>query len=55
VNGIAAASFQAGTVQGPIQIRATVDRSDNNVSNGISRSDFGDYDTWSCRMANCSA
>jgi len=35
VNGIAAASFQAGTVQGPIQIRATVDRSDNNVSNGI--------------------
>ena len=36
VNGIAAASFQAGTVQGPIQIRATVDRSDNNVSNGIS-------------------
>lgn len=35
VNGIAAASFQAGTVQGPIQIRATVDRSDNNVTNGI--------------------
>lgn len=35
VNGIATASFQAGTVQGAIQIRATVDRSDNNVSNGI--------------------
>ena len=35
INGIAAASFQAGTVQGPLQVRATVDRSDNNVSNGI--------------------
>ena len=35
INGIATASFQAGTTQGPIQIRATVDRSDNNVSNGI--------------------
>lgn len=35
INGVAAASFQAGTVQGPIQVRATVDRADNNVSNGI--------------------
>lgn len=35
INGIATASFQAGTTQGPIQIRATVDRSDNNVTNGI--------------------
>jgi hypothetical protein len=35
VNGIATASFQAGSVQGPIQIRATADRSDNNVTNGI--------------------
>jgi len=36
VNGIATASFQSGDVQGPIQIRATSDRSDNNVTNGIS-------------------
>lgn len=36
VRGIATASFQAGDVQGPIQIRATADRSDNNVTNGIS-------------------
>jgi hypothetical protein len=35
VNGIATASFQSGDVQGPIQIRATSDRSDNNVTNGI--------------------
>lgn len=35
INGVAAASFQAGSVQGPIQVRAIVDRSDNNVSNGI--------------------
>ncbi len=35
INGIATASFQAGSTQGPIQIRATVDRSDNNVSNGV--------------------
>ncbi len=37
VNGIATVSFQAGTSlpPGPVQIRATVDRSDNNVSNGI--------------------
>ena len=36
INGVATASFQSGDVQGPIQIRATSDRSDNNVSNGIS-------------------
>jgi hypothetical protein len=38
VNGIAVVSFQAGTTlpPGPVQIRATVDRADNNVSNGIS-------------------
>jgi hypothetical protein len=36
VRGVATASFQAGTAQGPIQIRATADRSDNNVTNGIS-------------------
>jgi uncharacterized repeat protein (TIGR02543 family) len=35
VHGVATASFQAGTVQGPIQVRATADRSDNNVTNGI--------------------
>ncbi|WP_395684092.1 hypothetical protein [Dokdonella sp.] len=37
VHGVATASFQAGdsTPQGPIQIRATADRADNNVSNGI--------------------
>lgn len=37
VHGIATVSFQAGnsTPQGPVQIRATVDRADNNVSNGI--------------------
>ncbi|WP_223303805.1 hypothetical protein [Dokdonella koreensis] len=35
VNGIANVSFQAGSFQGPVQIRATADRSDNNVSNGI--------------------
>jgi hypothetical protein len=38
VSGIATASFQAGdsTPQGPVQIRVTADRSDNNVDNGIS-------------------
>ena len=36
VHGAATASFSPGTVQGPVQIQATVDRSDNNVSNGIS-------------------
>jgi hypothetical protein len=37
VHGVAVVSFQAGdqTPQGPVQIRATVDRADNNVSNGI--------------------
>ena len=37
VHGVATASFQAGpaTPQGPVQIRATADRADNNVSNGI--------------------
>ena len=37
VSGVAAASFQAGsaTPQGSLQIRATVDRADNNVTNGI--------------------
>lgn len=35
IHGIATASFQAGSVQGPIQIRATSDRSDNDVTNGI--------------------
>jgi hypothetical protein len=35
VQGVASASFRAGTIQGPVQIRATVDRSDNNVDNGI--------------------
>lgn len=36
-NGQATASFQAtdDTPQGPIQIKATVDRADNNVSNGL--------------------
>ena len=36
VRGVATASFQSGSVQGPIQIRATADRADNNVTNGIS-------------------
>lgn len=36
VQGIASASFRAGTIQGPVQVRVTVDRSDNNVDNGIS-------------------
>jgi hypothetical protein len=37
VHGVAIASFQAGeaTPQGPVQVRATADRADNNVSNGI--------------------
>jgi len=34
-NGIASVSFQAGTQQGPVQVRATVDRGDNNVDNQI--------------------
>ena len=36
VQGIASASFRAGTTQGPVQIRVTVDRADKNVDNGIS-------------------
>jgi hypothetical protein len=37
VRGVATVSLQAGdqTPQGPVQVRATVDRADNNVSNGI--------------------
>ena len=37
VRGVATASFQAGeaTPQGPYEIRATADRADNNVTNGI--------------------
>jgi hypothetical protein len=37
VAGIATVAFQSGTVlpPGPVQIRATVDRADNDVSNGI--------------------
>lgn len=35
VNGRATVSFQSGTVQGPIQVRATADRADNDVSNGV--------------------
>ena len=35
VQGIAATSFRSGSVEGPIQIRATTDRADNNVDNGI--------------------
>lgn len=35
-NGIATATFQTGTQQGPVQIKMTADRSDNNVDNGIS-------------------
>ena len=34
-NGIATATFQAGTQQGPVQIKMTADRADNNVDNGI--------------------
>lgn len=36
VQGLASASFRAGTIQGPVQIRVTADRADNNVDNGIS-------------------
>ncbi len=37
VHGVATIAFQAndGTPQGPVQIKATADRADNNVSNGI--------------------
>ena len=34
-NGVASVTFQAGTQQGPVQVKATVDRGDNNVDNGI--------------------
>lgn len=34
-NGIAAATFVAATRQGPVMIRATADRADNDVDNGI--------------------
>ncbi|MEO8671840.1 MAG: hypothetical protein ABI411_11035 [Tahibacter sp.] len=36
VRGVGGAAFSSGSVQGPIQIRVTVDRADNNVDNGIS-------------------
>lgn len=34
-NGLATAAFQSGTQQGPVQIKLTADRADNNVDNGI--------------------
>jgi hypothetical protein len=34
-NGVATINVLAGTVEGPVQIRATADRGDNNVDNGI--------------------
>jgi hypothetical protein len=34
-NGIANATFEAGTRSGPVTLRATSDRADNNVTNGI--------------------
>ncbi len=34
-NGVANVTFQAGAQQGPVQVKATVDRGDNNVDNGI--------------------
>jgi hypothetical protein len=34
-NGVAAVTFQAGSVQGPVQVKVTADRADNNVDNGI--------------------
>jgi hypothetical protein len=33
--GVANVTFQAGTQQGPVQVRATADRGDGNVDNGI--------------------
>ncbi|WP_257387677.1 Ig-like domain-containing protein [Tahibacter caeni] len=36
VQGVASASFRAGSIQGPVQVRVTADRADNNVDNGIS-------------------
>lgn len=35
-NGIANVAFLAGSQQGPVQVKATVDRGDGNVDNGIS-------------------
>ena len=35
-SGVATVTFQSGTQQGPVQIKATADRADNNVDNGIS-------------------
>jgi len=35
VHGVANASFSAGSEVGPVQIKATTDRADGNVSNGI--------------------
>src|SRR5262249_3659800 len=34
-NGIALATFQAGTQQGPVQVQAIADRGDDNVDNGV--------------------
>ena len=34
-NGIASVTFLAGSQQGPVQVKATADRGDNNVDNGI--------------------
>ena len=34
-NGVASVTFQSGTQQGPVQVKATADRGDNNVDNGI--------------------
>ena len=34
-SGIAAVTFLAGSQQGPVQVKATADRGDNNVDNGI--------------------
>lgn len=34
-NGVASLTFQAGSQQGPVEIKATADRGDNNVDNGI--------------------
>jgi hypothetical protein len=36
VQGVASAGFNSGSIQGPVQVRAVVDRADNNVDNGIS-------------------
>lgn len=35
LRGVASATYTAGTLQGPMQIRATADAADNNVDNGI--------------------